>query len=192
MVLQSPVRVEDRGAHRVPNANLKTRVRLPDICVVRKGKPVERVRVTAPLLCVEILSPEDRTGRVMKRLDDFVAMGAENLWILDPSDRGRGWRNTSPCTRRAGRITTRGASGSVGCVEQALPGHKNVGTYGSGNPVMQTTVRSASCGGLCWDPRFEAQRTPSRMTRLVLPSSGAFRLSAMSTRLEPSGESAQI
>ncbi len=65
----------------------KTRVRLPDICVVRQGEPVERVRVTAPLLCIEMLSPEDRPGRVMKRLDDFVAMGAENLWILDPSDR---------------------------------------------------------------------------------------------------------
>lgn len=23
----------------------------------------------------------------MKRLDDFVTMGAENLWILDPGDR---------------------------------------------------------------------------------------------------------
>lgn len=65
----------------------KTRVRLPDICVVRQGEPVERVRVTAPLLCLEILSPEDRPGRVMKRLDDLVAMGAENLWIVDPSDR---------------------------------------------------------------------------------------------------------
>jgi Uma2 family endonuclease len=65
----------------------KTRVRLPDVCVVRQGEGSERVRVTPPLLCIEILSPEDRPGRVMKRLDDFVAMGTENLWILDPSDR---------------------------------------------------------------------------------------------------------
>jgi Uma2 family endonuclease len=65
----------------------RTRVRLPDVCVVRQGEGKERVRVTPPLLCIEILSPEDRPGRVMKRLDDFVAMGAENLWILDPSDR---------------------------------------------------------------------------------------------------------
>ena len=65
----------------------KSRVRLPDVCVVRQGEAVERVRVTAPLLVIEILSPEDRPGRVMKRLDDFVAMGVENIWILDPSDR---------------------------------------------------------------------------------------------------------
>ena len=65
----------------------KSRVRLPDVCVVRQGEAAERVRVTPPLLVIEILSPEDRPGRVMKRLDDFVAMGVENIWILDPSDR---------------------------------------------------------------------------------------------------------
>ena len=64
-----------------------SRVRLPDLCLVRRGEPVERVRVTAPLLCLEILSPEDRPGRVMRRMDEFVAMGAENLWIVDPGDR---------------------------------------------------------------------------------------------------------
>ncbi len=61
-----------------------SRVRLPDICLVRRGEPVERVQVTAALLCLEILSPEDRPGRVMQRIDEFVAVGAENLWILDP------------------------------------------------------------------------------------------------------------
>jgi Uma2 family endonuclease len=65
----------------------RTRVRLPDVSVVWQGEGDQRVRVTPPLLCIEVLSPEDRPGRVMKRLDDFVAMGAENLWILDPSDR---------------------------------------------------------------------------------------------------------
>ncbi len=65
----------------------KTRVRLPDVYVVCQGEGDQRVRVTPPLLCIEILSPEGRPGRVMRRLDDFVAMGAENLWILDPSDR---------------------------------------------------------------------------------------------------------
>jgi Uma2 family endonuclease len=64
-----------------------SRVRLPDICIVRQGEPVERVRVSAPLLCIEILSPEDRPGRVMKRLDELVAIGTEHVWILDPADR---------------------------------------------------------------------------------------------------------
>ncbi len=65
----------------------RARVRLPDICVVLQDAPRERVGVTPPLLCIEILSPEDRPGRVMRRLDDSVAMGVEHVWILDPSDR---------------------------------------------------------------------------------------------------------
>ena len=64
-----------------------SRVRLPDVCVVRQGSKDERIRVTPPLLVIEILSPEDRPGRVMKRLDDFVAMGVNDIWILDPGDR---------------------------------------------------------------------------------------------------------
>ena len=52
-----------------------TRVRLPDVCVVRRDSPKEGVGVTAPLIAIEILSPEDRIGRVMRRLDEFVAMG---------------------------------------------------------------------------------------------------------------------
>ena len=65
----------------------KSRVRLPDVAVVWQGQGGEWVRVTPPLLCIEILSPEDRPGRVMKRLNDFIAMGVEHIWILDPSDR---------------------------------------------------------------------------------------------------------
>ncbi len=65
----------------------KSRVRLPDVAVVWRGQGSERVRVTPPLVCIEILSPEDRPGRLMKRLDDFVSMGVEHIWILDPSDR---------------------------------------------------------------------------------------------------------
>ena len=63
------------------------RVRLPDVCVVRRDGPKERVGVTAPLIVIEILSPEDRLVRVMRRLDEFVAMGVEHVWVLDPSDR---------------------------------------------------------------------------------------------------------
>ena len=65
----------------------KSRIRLPDVSVVWQGQAAERVRVTPPLIVIEILSPEDRPGRVMNRLDEFVSMGAENLWILDPIDR---------------------------------------------------------------------------------------------------------
>jgi Uma2 family endonuclease len=64
-----------------------SRVRLPDVCLVLEDAPRERVTVTPPLLAIEILSPEDRIGRVIKRLDDFLKMGVANVWVIDPDER---------------------------------------------------------------------------------------------------------
>jgi Uma2 family endonuclease len=64
-----------------------TRVRIPDVCLLRGDAPNEQVLITPPLLCVEILSPEDRLPRIAKIMDDYARMGVPNLWILDPKDR---------------------------------------------------------------------------------------------------------
>jgi Uma2 family endonuclease len=64
------------------------RVRIPDVTVVYDdAATAERVRVTAPLIAIEILSPEDRLSRVLLRLEDFRKMGIENIWLLDPEER---------------------------------------------------------------------------------------------------------
>jgi len=73
----------------------QSRVRIPDICLVRRNVPTEQVTITPPLLCIEILSPEDRLPRITKRLDDFAAMGVPNLWIIDLAQR-IGYIYTSP------------------------------------------------------------------------------------------------
>lgn len=65
----------------------KSRVRIPDVCLVSRSIPVEQVTVTPQLLCIEVLSPEDRLPRMTKRMDDFAAMGVPNLWIIDPAQR---------------------------------------------------------------------------------------------------------
>jgi Uma2 family endonuclease len=64
-----------------------TRVRIPDVCLLRRDAPREPVTLTPPLLCIEVLSPEDRLPRVLKVLDDYVKMGVPNLWIIDPVER---------------------------------------------------------------------------------------------------------
>ena len=64
-----------------------TRVRIPDVCLLRRDAPREPVTLTPPLLCIEILSPEDRLPCVLKVLDDYATMGVPNLWILDPTER---------------------------------------------------------------------------------------------------------
>jgi Uma2 family endonuclease len=64
-----------------------SRVRIPDVCVIRYDSAREPVRVTPPLLCIEILSPEDRLSRMEVRLADFLKMGVEHIWVIDPQKR---------------------------------------------------------------------------------------------------------
>ena len=62
------------------------RVRIPDLCVFLTD-PKQRVPSTPPFLCIEILSPEDRMSRVEVRINDFLAMGVNTVWVLDPATR---------------------------------------------------------------------------------------------------------
>ena len=60
-----------------------TRFRVPDVVVI-DGKPTEQVLSQPPLLCVEVLSPEDRLSRVRGRADEYLRMGVPEVWIIDP------------------------------------------------------------------------------------------------------------
>src|ERR1700684_487145 len=53
--------------------------RIPEVCVIL-GSTNEQVLTTAPFLCVEILSPEDRMSRVWERVQDYFEMGVPNVW----------------------------------------------------------------------------------------------------------------
>ena len=64
-----------------------TRFRVPDVCVMSSERPVEQIVRDTPLLCVEILSPEDTVSRMRERIADFLAMGVPQVWILDPRSR---------------------------------------------------------------------------------------------------------
>ena len=64
-----------------------TRVRIPDISVIARDAPRERVGLTPPLLCIEVRSPEDRPSRILRVFEDYAQMGVKNLWLVDPSDR---------------------------------------------------------------------------------------------------------
>ena len=59
---------------------------IADVCLIRRDAPREQVTVTPPLVCVEILSPEDRL-RAARVMEDYARMGVPNLWLLDPKDR---------------------------------------------------------------------------------------------------------
>ncbi len=60
------------------------RVRICDVVVLRSDAPRESVIATPPLICIEILSPEDRLSRAKLVLADYLAMGVPNIWLVDP------------------------------------------------------------------------------------------------------------
>jgi Uma2 family endonuclease len=63
-----------------------TRVRVPDLVVVRPG-PQPEVLTEPPLLVVEILSPDDSYSDTEERARDYWAMGVKTVWIIDPKTR---------------------------------------------------------------------------------------------------------
>lgn len=82
----------ENAAHVTARSGLRvqvklTRFRVPDVCVLRKNAPREQVVTQTPLLCIEILSPEDTMLRTRERVRDFLEMGVPQVWIVDPASR---------------------------------------------------------------------------------------------------------
>ena len=61
-----------------------TRFRVPDLCAIRPEGPTGPILLAPPLLCVEILSPGDTLSTMQRRVDDYVAFGVANIWLVDP------------------------------------------------------------------------------------------------------------
>src|SRR3974377_1826897 len=57
---------------------------IPDVCVVLGERPPEPVFTTPPLLCIEILSPEDQPERVAQKVREVLAFGVPYVWVIDP------------------------------------------------------------------------------------------------------------
>ncbi len=60
------------------------RYRIPDVCVIRNEDPVEQIVRTPPLICIEVLSKKDTLGDLQERVNDYAAMGVQNIWAVDP------------------------------------------------------------------------------------------------------------
>ena len=69
------------------------RYRVPDLCVAKLPEPDEQIFTSPPYIVIEVLSPEDSLRRMQERFDDYLAMGVENIWVLDPETL-RGWTVT--------------------------------------------------------------------------------------------------
>jgi len=65
----------------------ESRYRVADVAVVRRATALEPVVMTPPLLCIEIVSPEDRLSRLQERVHDYIRMGVQTVWVVDPRRR---------------------------------------------------------------------------------------------------------
>jgi len=64
-----------------------THYRIPDVCVLRRTDPVDAIVHTAPLVCIEVLSPRDTMSAMQDRVDDYIRMGVKHIWLIDPVSR---------------------------------------------------------------------------------------------------------
>ena len=78
----------------------RTRFRVPDVCLVRGGKPKGRIVTEPPFLVVEVLSPDDRVGDLEKKIDDYLSFGVSYIWVVNPETK-RAFVHTSEGSREA-------------------------------------------------------------------------------------------
>ncbi len=82
-------RRKEFGVHVFPELRVQVsnrRFRIPDICVTTQ-RVKGRILREPPLLCIEILSPEDRAGRIEDKIDDYLRFGVQHIWVIDPREK---------------------------------------------------------------------------------------------------------
>ena len=61
-----------------------TRYRVPDVTVWQREQPIEEVLTHAPIAVFEVLSPEDRMPRLLRKLKDYELMGVRTVVVINP------------------------------------------------------------------------------------------------------------
>ncbi len=97
----------------MPELRLKVRnrkYRVPDVMVLDADAPRTPVIEHPPLLCIEIVSPDDRMPDLVTRAADYSDVGVPLTWILDPTSKRSyiydqdGLRESREAVLRCGRI----------------------------------------------------------------------------------------
>ena len=60
------------------------RFRVIDFAVYRDVRPEGRYATTPAFVAIEIISPDDRYGRLTHRLEDYRRWGVPHVWLVDP------------------------------------------------------------------------------------------------------------
>jgi len=60
------------------------RFRVIDLAVYRGSWPEGRYATTPPFVAIEIVSPDDRYGKLTHRLEDYRRWSVPHVWLVDP------------------------------------------------------------------------------------------------------------
>jgi Uma2 family endonuclease len=76
------------GVLGLPEQRLRVRpgkYRVPDLLAVPANYDrSQQIVIAAPLLCIEIVSPDDRMPRILERCWEYCELGVPETWIFDP------------------------------------------------------------------------------------------------------------
>jgi Uma2 family endonuclease len=62
------------------------RFRIPDVCVIAGEEPADQIFRDPPHICIEVLSPDDSLVRMQDKIDDYLAFGVPNVWVINPAN----------------------------------------------------------------------------------------------------------
>jgi Uma2 family endonuclease len=61
-----------------------TRIRVPDVTVIKKSQFQGEIFAAPPHLCIEVLSKEDTMDYMQEKIDDYLRFGVPYIWIINP------------------------------------------------------------------------------------------------------------
>jgi len=61
-----------------------TRFRVADVAILDAAISTQPVATHPPLAVFEVLSPEDRLPRILRKLGDYATMGIAEIWVVAP------------------------------------------------------------------------------------------------------------
>jgi Uma2 family endonuclease len=61
--------------------------RVPDVLVIPADVAFLPSPTVTPLICIEVLSPDDRKSDLMEKIEDYQLMGVPAIWIVEPRKR---------------------------------------------------------------------------------------------------------
>jgi Uma2 family endonuclease len=65
----------------------KTRIRVPDCSVFLLPARRDPIALSPAFICIEVLSQADAMEEMQERIDDYVAFGVQNIWVINPRTR---------------------------------------------------------------------------------------------------------